>query len=86
MKDGWEDWIDKRRWVKRDNKGKFINGNFHTSEKHKKAVSEGNKGRKVSNSTKEKIRNSLLGKKHSWQRKRKVSIATKEAMKKISYN
>jgi len=85
MKDGWEDWKDKRRWIKRDNKGRFLKGNFHTSEKHRKAVSEGNKGRILSKETKRKISNSLKGLKFSKKRRENISKATKEAMKRIGY-
>ncbi len=61
MKDGWETWKDKRRWIRRDNLGRFLKGNFHTSEKHRKSISEARKGWKYSDITKAKISQKLKG-------------------------
>ena len=79
MKNGWEDWKDKRRWIKRNNRGQFMKGNFHTNKKHRRNISLAQKGRIVLEETKIKISNKLKGLKFSKKRKRNISIGTKKA-------
>ena len=65
-----------KKRISNSNKGNnYLNGRKRFSKEHNKKISIFNKGKKLSEVHKNKIRNTLMGRKHTEEAKRKMSIS-----------